>query len=127
MPRSSRDGGLITNLAASPPKALAMASPCVTRDHEPYSVERVKPIPIGREVALGQCLTETGGSWIVQTAQVGTEFISPGLIAIHHPAQFLGPHGQVGALYRAEVAQPRPGHVPEHFRPPAAPVSQPGA
>src|SRR5438094_749035 len=116
--------GLITNLVPPPPKAPGepMRNP---RSRAPR-VGRLKPAPIGVEGTLGQRLTETGRSWIVQAAQVGAEFGGPVLLTIH-PAQFLGPHGQVSALYRAEVAQPWTGHVREHVGPPAAPLSQPGA
>src|SRR5258707_5872931 len=76
------------------------------------------------DVALGQRLTDIGRFWIVETAQVGTEFSSPALVT-RKPGQFLGPNSEVSVLHRTDVAQPQLGHVPEHFGPPVAPILQP--
>lgn len=80
--------------------------------------------PVEVKGTLGERFTETGRCRIVEAAEVGAEFGGPFFLTIH-PAQFLGPHGQVSALYCAEVAQPWTGHDREHVGPPAAPSFQP--
>src|SRR5229473_7488341 len=106
------------------PLPRRLASPRVSGSYQSHLVERLKPFPRGRQVALGQRLTEAGRSRIVKAAEIGAEVSRPFLIA-GHPAHFLGPYGEVSALHRADVAQPQLGHVPEYFGPPAAPVLQP--
>src|SRR5258708_31412411 len=106
------------------PLPRRLASPRVSGSYQSHLVERLKPFPRGRQVALGQRLTEPGRSRIVKAAEIGAEVSRPFLIA-GHPAYFLGPNSKVSVLHRTDVAQPRLGHVPEHFGPPVSPILQP--
>src|SRR5258708_35577076 len=96
------------------PLPRRLASPRVSGSYQAHLVERLKPFPRGRQVALGQRLTEPGRARIVKSAEIGAEVSRPFLIA-GHPAYFLGPDGEVRVLYRVDVAQPGLGHVPEYF------------
>src|SRR5260370_12037390 len=101
---------VLEDRAMACPLPRRLASPRVSGSYQSHLVERLKPFPRGRQVALGQRLTEAGRSRIVKAAERGPEVSRPFLIA-GHPAHFLGPYAQLSAPPRAAPPPHHRGHL----------------